>query len=389
MTLIAITLFERKAFSQCIATAEQAIQDASLVGAAVLSYPLSASLISLGRYADGEAVARRAISVLESHPDDMVIKQMNARIAQTNCYLFLAKALAHHGNYREASQVFHKAVDIIKQRAGFPGIRGELNLFSRIATTVFEDGGNFDAAVSIDSWTRESRSYSADRHRRMAMQLIKKGLLDEAEKLLMKTVQSYKVFHEMFAAFSIPDPDLTAFCRALVLLADFLDQYRHSDESMELARLVRSEVNEVEAIEDALKAALLEDTRRAAASAVMADRHRDEGGGVKVGRRKKKSGKARRKGKKKDQQGIDKADEQGSSLADVASASLSIEDAADDPSVYECPIWSLVIEDEDEEATTVCDHSFHRSCLTLWIEKCQMKDWAPTCPMCRTRIEQI
>lgn len=166
------------------------------------------------------------------------------------------------------------------------------------------------------------------------------------------------------------------------------------DEQIKQTALIRKEIEENQAIEDALKAALLQEMREEAARGVRVQRggeveEWDSGGGVGAsrgkGRRKnKKSGKARWKSKKE-------REKQGKEEEEAAEEKREEEVEVEEKVVEkdDCAICTLSMEEEGVAVVVlVCIHRFHDSCLSLWVDKCRSKDYLPSCPLCRSEVQR-
>ena len=67
----------------------------------------------------------------------------------------------------------------------------------------------------------------------------------------------------------------------------------------------------------------------------------------------------------------------GTSFAELEDFNLT-------PPLPECSICREII--EDNLHTTACNHTYHRSCIDMWIATQVGKQQDPSCPICRAEL---
>jgi len=234
------------------------------------------SYITLGRYREAEPLLRKGIAMIQNTTDSLLPPAAGILLL-TQC-LYLAEVLARQGASGEAEEYFQKALKGVKESGAPPRAHAEVVLrASFVVTLLFEDRLGVESAWPFDqlimSLYHAPGIVDTEVLRRQALGKIKRGYVEDGEKLLrLILLEEYHYRGDKAVVFSIPDSHVDSMLRSLEMLSSVLEGSTDDEGKLELARLLRAEIEKYRAIEEALRVALLAETRDEAAQIMIQSR---------------------------------------------------------------------------------------------------------------------
>lgn len=386
--LLMQALARRKAYWECARLGQDALPEVDRTQCELLfeiNFHLAEAFTCLGRYPEAVRAVQCCLDLCDKDGPDAITRPTQMF---TVLYLLRCQALAHMGKVGEAQEAFQCA--LVRGRS-LPADHIDyilMSLFSMAVTVAYEGAGCLREALAMDIECLKMMSHPPiDSYRRQAQALIYFGLNDRALPMVRDILAQYRHAFDNHVNFNIPDPFVDAWHRALGVVASVMEGHGCAEERA-MVPLLRAEIAEHWAIEDALKAALLQEVAQEVGERRASDGKEDGGAEVTeaaaahILRKKKKSGKARRKAKK---------EREKSPACLTTNPPPQVEEAGGgeqeegEEEVEECAICFLALEAAGMRKLP-CGHQHHEECLHLWTVKCLEKNWIPTCPCCRAVI---